>query len=463
MNPFKLIAKYPYQKRWIEDQSRFKVWNKSRQIGGSFAAAFEIVVDILYNTKGHDWHVLSVSEKAAQEFLEKVVSITNIFHDSMLAEFGSVSFEFHHTKDTMRFVFGERIKTVTCLPANERTVRGFSGNLVCDEVAFWEGGRKLYRAAFPIVTNTMKGVYKLRVISTPNGVMSSDGEENIFYSIVAGDNNFSKHETSIHTAVKEGYEIDIDQTRKDCGDERTFQQEFCCQFLRDNDGLTVIPWEDVQRAIHTPPKITGKLTVGFCDFAAGGDECVFAICRGGRVYPLHCWRSADFQHNAGYFMELFNTYRQTDGLMPENIWCDNGGMGVNFVSYFQNHGYNVNAVNNQETAKNSRYLNVGAEMYYKVAEMLRKGLIALPDGDELLVNQLITRQAVYGSKGKLKLQEKSKLTKSPDRADATVGSIYFYDQLNLTILAESNIYDDNDWEDGDMSMNELADLGVWAG
>ena len=32
-----VIPVYPYQQRWLADQSRFKLWVKSVQIGASFA------------------------------------------------------------------------------------------------------------------------------------------------------------------------------------------------------------------------------------------------------------------------------------------------------------------------------------------------------------------------------------------------------------------------------------------
>ena len=31
------IPLYPYQRAWVEDESRFKLWVKSRDIGASFA------------------------------------------------------------------------------------------------------------------------------------------------------------------------------------------------------------------------------------------------------------------------------------------------------------------------------------------------------------------------------------------------------------------------------------------
>ncbi len=34
---------YPYQRAWVDDPSRLKIWVASRQIGKSFALSFEAV------------------------------------------------------------------------------------------------------------------------------------------------------------------------------------------------------------------------------------------------------------------------------------------------------------------------------------------------------------------------------------------------------------------------------------
>ena len=53
---FKLML--PYQQRWVSDNSRFKIWLKSRQIGGSLGSAFEAVASCADNPST-DWVVLS--------------------------------------------------------------------------------------------------------------------------------------------------------------------------------------------------------------------------------------------------------------------------------------------------------------------------------------------------------------------------------------------------------------------
>ena len=53
-SPFDLLL--PYQRGWVLDTSRFKIWLKSRQIEGSLACAFEVVADAFES--GSDWIIL---------------------------------------------------------------------------------------------------------------------------------------------------------------------------------------------------------------------------------------------------------------------------------------------------------------------------------------------------------------------------------------------------------------------
>src|SRR5688500_14516869 len=79
LSPLDLLL--PYQLRWVQDAARFKIWLKSRQIGGSLAAAFEVVADAIET--GGDWVILSAGERQALEFMEKVNRASSIFCDAV--------------------------------------------------------------------------------------------------------------------------------------------------------------------------------------------------------------------------------------------------------------------------------------------------------------------------------------------------------------------------------------------
>ena len=63
---------YPYQSRWIGDNSRLKIACKSRRIGYSFAAGFRAVRSCL--EWKHKLIILSKKEELAKEFISESVA-----------------------------------------------------------------------------------------------------------------------------------------------------------------------------------------------------------------------------------------------------------------------------------------------------------------------------------------------------------------------------------------------------
>ena len=216
-SPFSLLL--PYQRAWVADPSRFKIWLKSRQVGGSLAAAFEIVADALQ--RGADWIVLSAGERQALEFMEKVHRAGAIFCQAIAFEQGRPYVP--ETKASqIRFPNGARI---LALPANASTARGYSANLVLDEFAFHENPEEIWRAVYPIITNPLRGQLRLRVISTPAGM------NNKFYDLWSEAPDFSRHKVTVYDAVEQGLPLDIEELKANLADPDGWAQEFECQFM----------------------------------------------------------------------------------------------------------------------------------------------------------------------------------------------------------------------------------------
>lgn len=233
-NPFNLLL--PYQRQWVSDDARFKIWLKSRQIGGSLAASFEIVADAIQ--RGSDWIVLSAGERQALEFMEKVHRAAAIFAQAVSHETAQP-----YTPETkasqIRFPNGARI---LALPANASTARGYSANLVLDEFAFHENPEEIWRAVYPIITNPLRGQLKLRIISTPAGM------NNKFYELWHEAPDFSRHQTTVYDAVDQGLALDIDELRANLADPDGWAQEFECQFME--HAAQVFPVELIRACEH---------------------------------------------------------------------------------------------------------------------------------------------------------------------------------------------------------------------
>jgi len=229
----------PYQHKWVDDSSRFKMWLASRQIGKSFGCAAEAVRDCLAKP-GDSWVILSAGERQALEFMEKArqwakafkLVVENYTEDRDSAEALIKSAE-------IRWRNGSRM---LALPANPNTARGYSANLILDEFAFHENPDLIWRGIFPSISNQLAGKFKLRIVSTANG------KNNKFYSLWDRQNNYSKHRVTIHDAVAQGLcgNADpvafIEELKSGLDDDEGWAQEFECEFL---DGSNVLLPYDV--------------------------------------------------------------------------------------------------------------------------------------------------------------------------------------------------------------------------
>lgn len=221
---------YPYQKRWVNDDSRFKIAMFARQCGKTFTSTLEIVLDCLKaEARGgrSRWVILSRGERQAREAMNEGVKLHLA---AMQVAFKEMGYDFDASVRALEVELpgGSRI---TALPANPDTARGFSANVLLDEFAFHQDSRAIWKALFPVIS---KPGLKLRVISTPNG------KGNKFYELMTGhDDGWSRHVTDIYTAVADGLPRDIEELKRGAGDPDLWAQEFELQWL---DGASA--WLD---------------------------------------------------------------------------------------------------------------------------------------------------------------------------------------------------------------------------
>ncbi|MCQ9121232.1 terminase family protein [Rodentibacter pneumotropicus] len=213
---------YDYQKRWLNDKSRFKVAMFARQTGKTFTTTFEIVLDCLEaEVKGERtrWVILSRGERQAKEAINEGVKR---HLEALGIAFELLEIPFSPTINALEVIFPNGSK-ITALPANPDTARGFSANVFLDEFAFHQNSREIWKALFPVIS----AGWKLRVVSTPNG------KGNKFYELMTDLDNeeWSRHQTDIYQAVADGLPRNIDQLRKGLNDEDAWAQEFELKWL----------------------------------------------------------------------------------------------------------------------------------------------------------------------------------------------------------------------------------------
>lgn len=226
-----------YQQRWIDDDTRFKVAVKSARIGYSFATAYRRVEKSLTHT-GRTTTVLSASKAQSIEFVETAAKLVQLMgstaqhvaNEDFVDNIGRIE----AIQSKITFPNGSRI---IALPANPRTARGYPGDAVLDEFAHHEDSYAIFAAVFRQVALGNS----LEVLSTPNG------EQGKFYDIArqlgldmgvapsvlpVRKDGWSGHWVDVYAAVREGCPINIEEMRIGLNDQDTWDQEFCCVFLK---------------------------------------------------------------------------------------------------------------------------------------------------------------------------------------------------------------------------------------
>ncbi|MDR2186896.1 MAG: terminase family protein, partial [Azonexus sp.] len=226
---------FPYQRRWVQDESRFKIAMFARQCGKTFTSTLEIALDVARaEAEGRRtrWVILSRGERQAREAMNEGVKLHLRALQAAFKEF-EMPFDASVRALEVETPGGSR---VTALPANPDTARGFSANVLLDEFAFHADSRAIWRALFPVIS---KPGLKLRVISTPNGkgnkfyelmtlpgTLSPDpspasgrGEANAPSLPLVGERIgeragvWSRHSTDIYQAVADGLPRDIEELK----------------------------------------------------------------------------------------------------------------------------------------------------------------------------------------------------------------------------------------------------------
>lgn len=232
----------PYQRLWVQDQSRFKIGLMSRQSGKSFSTTLEAVDDSL--ERQTTWVYLSRGERQALELAntaKKHLEAYRTAAETVEGWFKSDSGE-RITEYQLRLPNGSRH---IFLPANPDTARGYSGNVLLDEFAFHKDSRAIWGALYPIITR--RPDYKLRVISTPNGLNNKFAELWQGKSErMGGKQVWSRHKVTIYDAVEQGLPVDPEELKAGLDDDEMWQQEYLCEFL--DEATAFLSYELIGRA-----------------------------------------------------------------------------------------------------------------------------------------------------------------------------------------------------------------------
>lgn len=235
----------PYQSRWINDESRLKLCEKSRRIGMTYATSFRRVYKAM-TTPGLDCWVSTRDLTSAKEFIRYCAKWCQIAGIVAVGINGDSTVEValddaaKITAQVIHFPNGSRIFALT---SNPNALASKGGDLVLDEFALHLDQETLWQVAKP--SASVWG-YQIEVISTHRG------KNTVFNGFVldAKDKNkfgWSLHTIDIVTAANNGLvdrinavtakrgiapqtpEQFVARERATCRTEADWLQEYMCQ------------------------------------------------------------------------------------------------------------------------------------------------------------------------------------------------------------------------------------------
>lgn len=245
---------FPLQRKYVDDQSQYKIAITTRQWGKSTCTAGETVHDCLIDP-GAKWVTMSAGERQSLEWLGKAKEWQQAYRlviEDVAEDRGGIA-EGLLKSSEIRFNNGS---TLIAIPANPSTARGYSANINLDEFAYHEDPDAIWAAMFPSTTNPLAGTFldrfraklkgdtteirrklKLRVVSTFNG------QNNKFFQLAdrAKENGYSKHIVTIHDAIADGMPLDAAKLKAALDDPDIWAQEYECVPM--DTAAVLLPYE----------------------------------------------------------------------------------------------------------------------------------------------------------------------------------------------------------------------------
>jgi len=412
-----VIQFYPYQQRWLQDDSRFKIGSMSRQVGKTFVTGGECVDDCIKAEiagRRARWVILSRGERqAAEMMIEAIQPITKAFYGAYntLLKGGDPVYsegEFRAPQEKgpdaiyksleVKYPGGSRI---TALPANPDTARGFSANVILDEFAFHAKSREIWAALFPVIS---KGGQRLRVISTPNG------KGNKFFELMTSEDSvWSRHMVDIYQAVADGCPRDVDQLRAGIADEDAWQQEYELKWL--DEASAWLDYDLISSVEHPFAGAPSRYSDGMCfvgvDIAARNDLFVIWVLElvDGRLITREviARKRAKFAEQDRLLADVFTRYRVV------RCAIDQTGMGEKPVEDAKrNHGESrVDGVLFSNASK--------LDLATGLKEAMQDRTVVIPAGDPVLRADLHAIKSRIGPTGMRRLVAEGETDGHADR------------------------------------------------
>lgn len=211
----------PYQRKFITNPARRKIWISGRQLGKSTSLACLMCYKALSHVNGLSL-CISTGARAASEIIRKVVQFADAIK---LLSKNQITYT--ACFDSVKFSNGSRVLS---LPSSDdgANLRGFSANCVCiDEAAFIRNLEPQINAIAPTLTRDPNS--ELILATTPAG---TSGFFYDLYQQALESPEWYVQTTTIQNAIEDGLKVDIDALHTLCPDPDVFAQEYECKFIK---------------------------------------------------------------------------------------------------------------------------------------------------------------------------------------------------------------------------------------
>lgn len=188
-----------YQEKWLINQDKVKVWQKSRRIGASYVEALNCVLKASLSKKenGMSCYYISYAKDMTQQFIKDAAFWAKVLNIAC-EDFGEIVIKDENKDITIYKIRFESGFEIWGLPSVPRSIRSKQGHIVIDEAAFCDDLKELLKAALAML---MWGG-SVSILSTHNG---EDNQFNLHIKdIENGRKNYYLQTTDIDEALKDG-------------------------------------------------------------------------------------------------------------------------------------------------------------------------------------------------------------------------------------------------------------------
>lgn len=347
----------PYQIRFLNDQSDFRLVNKSRQIGFSTVIAAEAVTTAIVR-RSYKANFVSINQTEAAD---KIEIARNLYH-SIPQEFAAEDLQlkpvlWKDAENELAFHRPPNVSTLVSQPASS-AVRGGRKDIYLDEFAHIRDARKIYKAALPAIT---RGGGRMTIVSTPLG------QSGLFYDIASNTDDYpeySRHSVpwwECSVMVKPGMAADAMAMAPELdtltrvttfgtdkllsilkgfgGDLLGFQTEYEASFI--DEAEAYYTWELIIGGVNDelaiwkalPPgwEPEGSVSIGV-DLARDRDESVFTVVEhlernGEDIAEVRMMKTSqdEYETQLGYLLKLIEQSH------ARRVSIDQTGVGQMFV------------------------------------------------------------------------------------------------------------------------------------